>query len=298
MHKKDTHLQHSKIANDMMNYINSHIETDINITQMASHFSMSKFHFHRIFKEQMGTNIYETIKSTRLQKASNLLITNRQSTITEIANMCGYSSQTSFLRAFKDRFGQTPKVWRNGGYKDYSNDILSSSEAASMSEADFSHLVPKIVKTKTKTVYYIRQKGYNRNIMQIWQKMMAWVYTNDIEEYEQIGIYHDNPIITALDDCYYISCISPKGKTDPKNINLKNTNLPHFNIDGGIYASFEVEGRYGDILKLIQWVYHHWLPKSGFETTTMPSYTIFEKNHFLSEDGLFKCTYFVPVRYV
>ncbi len=293
MHKKETNLHHSKIANNMMNYINNHIDTDINIDQLAFDFGISKFHFHRIFKEQMGTNIYETIKSIRLQKASNLLITNKYSTITEVANMCGYSSQTSFLRAFKDRFEQTPKVWRNGGYKEYSNKILSSSATASISQADFSHLEPKIVKTKKKTAYYIRQKGYNRKAMQTWQKMIAWVYTNDIKEYEEIGIYHDNPIITPLDDCYYVACIVPKNNTK-----LTNTNLPSFEIYEGICATFEVEGEYGDILNLIQWVYHHWLPNSGFETTTIPSYTVFQKNHFLSDDKLFKCTYYVPVRYV
>ena len=293
MHKKETNLQHSKIANDAMNYIIEYLETDINISELATQFAVSKFHFHRIFKEQMGANVYETIKSIRLQKASNLLITNRHSTITQIANMCGYSSQTSFLRAFKDRFGQTPRGWKNGGYKEYSNKILSTSQTASISKADFSYLEPKIVKTQAKTAYYIRQKGYNYKVMQAWQKMMAWVYTNNIEEYEQIGIYHDNPIITKLDDCSYVACIVPKD-----NSSLKNTSLPYFNLQSTICASFEVEGKYGDILKLIQWVYHHWLPDSGYETTTMPSYTIFDKNHFLSEDGLFKCTYFVPVRYV
>ena len=64
--------------------------------------------------------------------------------------MCGYSSQTSFIRAFKARFEQTPKMWRNGGYREYSNKTLSSSQAASLSKADFSHLEPKIVKTKNK----------------------------------------------------------------------------------------------------------------------------------------------------
>ena len=112
MHKKETNLKHSKIANDLMNYINENIQTDINIDYIAYELGISKFHLHKIFKEQMGTNIYETIKSIRLQKASNLLITNKYSTITEVASMCGYSSQTSFIRAFKERFEQTPKIWR------------------------------------------------------------------------------------------------------------------------------------------------------------------------------------------
>ena len=86
MHKISTHNLHMQIANDTMNYIYEFIDTDINLDELAIKFNVSKFHFHKIFKEQMGANIYETIKSIRLQKASNLLITNKSSTVTQIAN--------------------------------------------------------------------------------------------------------------------------------------------------------------------------------------------------------------------
>jgi AraC family transcriptional regulator len=291
--KKKTQLEHSQIANNMMYYIFKHIETPINMDELAQELGVSKFHLHRLFKKQMGSNIYESIKSIRLQKASNLLITNSSSTITEVANMCGYSSQTSFIRAFKERFAMTPKFWRKGGYKSYSNQILKSSTTASLSTADYSNLEPNIVKTKAQKAYYIRHKGYNKKIRQRWQKMMAWVYSNEIEEYEQIGIYHDNPIITPLDECFYISAIVIKEEK-----NLENTSLPHFEIPAGIYATFEVEGRYGDILKLIQWAYHEWLPQSGYETTTHPSYTVLHKNHFLEEDGEFRVCYYLPIRLI
>lgn len=293
MHKKETNLKHSKLANDLINYINENIETDINIDILAYDLKVSKYHLHKIFKEQMGSNIYEMIKSIRLQKASNLLITNKYSTITEVANMCGYSSQTSFIRAFKQRFEQTPKQWRKGGYKEYSNTILSSSQAATLSQADFSHLEARIVRTVKKKAYYIRQKGYDRRSFALWQKMVAWVYTNEIDHYEQIGIYHDNPVITPLTECQYVACIAVDDNTK-----LKNTNLPSFDIPAGICAKFKIKGKYGDILKMIQWVYHHWLLDSGFETTTIPSYTIFTKNHFLSDDGLFEGEYYLPIRYV
>ena len=291
--KKKTNLKHSQLANNMMYYIYKYIDTDINIDELSGELGVSKFHLHRIFKEQMGMNIYETIKSIRLQKASNLLITNQASTITEVANMCGYASQTSFIRAFKERFGVTPKFWRKGGYKAYSNEILKSSPTASLSKADYTNLEPKIVKVEAQKAYYIRKKGYSSNITQTWQKMMAWIYTNEITEYEQIGIYHDNPIITPLEDCFYIAAV--KVKDDSK---LTNTSLPSFEIPAGIYAVFEVEGIYGDILKLIQWAYHEWLPESGFETTTKPSYTVFIKNHFLEEDQKFKVKYYLPIQYI
>jgi len=291
--KKKTNLEHSQIANDLMYYIYRHIDSDINMDERSQSLGISKFHLHRLFKKQIGSNIYETIKSIRLQKASNLLITNTSSTITEIANICGYSSQTSFIRAFKNRFAMTPKFWRKGGYRNHSDQILQTSPTASLSTADYSNLEPNIIKTQAKKAYYIRHKGYNKKIRQTWQKMMAWVYSNEVEEYEQIGIYHDNPIITPLEECFYISAIHIKGEKK-----LENTSLPHFEIPAGIYATFEVEGRYGDILKLIQWAYHEWLPQSGFETSTHPSYTILKRNHFLEGDERFKVVYYLPILFI
>ena len=73
MKKRKTKLIHNEIANNLMYYIIHHIDTDLNIDAIAKDFNISKFHLHRIFKEQLNANIYETIKSVRLQKAANLL---------------------------------------------------------------------------------------------------------------------------------------------------------------------------------------------------------------------------------
>ncbi len=294
MNKKATSLYHSKLSNDFMNYVYNNIQSDINIDTISMEYGISKCYFHQIFKEQMGITIYQFIKSARLQKASNILIANKNSTITQIANMCGYSSQTSFIRAFKQRFNQTPKKWRNGGYKDYSNNILSISLSKTLDYKDFSYIVPNIVKVQPRTAYYIRHKGYSyKNIKTIWQKMIAWVYTNGLKDFEQIGIYHDNPLITPLDDCYYVACIIPNDESI-----FDKSKLPNFQIHESVCMTFDFEGKHEDILKLIRWVYHHWLPNSGFEITIIPSYTIFEKNHFLNQNGIFKGTYYVPVEYV
>ncbi len=292
--KKETKNKHSQLANNLMFYIYEYIETNINIDELSLEFGVSKFHFHRIFKEQMGMNIYEVIKSIRLQKASNLLITNKFSTITQIANMCGYHSQSSFIRAFKNRFNQTPTIWRHGGYKDYSDEILNTLQSPFLLNTDFSYLEPKIIKTEPKRLYYIRQKGYNKkSTIQTWQKLMTWVYSNNIENYEQIGIYHDNPIITPLEDCFYVASISLGLDKD-----VVKTALSYFEIPSDVCASFYVECEYEDILRLIQWVYHEWLPNSGFETTPNPSYVILEKNHFLDKTEHFKFIYNIPIRYI
>lgn len=291
--KKVTHEKRTKIANYVMNYIYKFIDTDINIDELSAELNISKFHLHRIFKDEFGKNIYESIKSIRLQKASNLLITNKYSTITQIANMCGYSSQTSFLRAFKERFSMTPKEWKSGGYKEYSNSNVKEFYETD-NELDFSNIEPSIEKMPQIEAYYIRHQGYNKSIKKVWQKLQTWIYTNEIDEYKQIALHHDNPINTALNECQYIATVSIASKYEQ----IENLSLPKLIIPKGIYAKFSLKGKYGDVIKLIQWVYHSWLIKSGYETTTNPSYTIYHKNHFLSSDEEFDLDFYLPIKFV
>ena len=289
--KKSTYEKRAKIANDVMNYVYKYIDTNINIDDLCIELNVSKFHLHRIFKDEFGKNIYESIKSIRLQKASNLLITNKYSTITDISKMTGYSSQTSFLRAFKQRFNMTPKEWKNGGYKEYSNKIVQKITNQNDNN-NFFDITPTIVKMPEIKGYYIRHQGYDRSIKKTWQKLQTWIYTNDIKEYKQMALHHDNPIITPLEECQYIAIVSLE------NDELKDVTLPSLIIPKGIYAKFSLSGKYGDVIKLIQWVYHYWLIDSGYETTTSPSYTIYHKNHFLSLDEEFVLDYYLPIKYV
>ena len=291
--KQVTHEKRTKIANDVMNYIYKYIDTDINIDELSNELEISKFHLHRIFKDEFGKNIYESIKSIRLQKASNLLITNKYSTITQIANMCGYSSQTSFLRAFKERFLMTPKEWKNGGYKEYSTSNVKKFYETN-NKLDFSNIEPSIEKMPQIETYYIRHQGYDKSIKKVWQKLQTWIYTNEIDNYKQIALHHDNPIITPLNECQYIATVS----IDTYKKEIENLSLPKLIIPKGIYAKFSLKGKYGDVIKLIQWVYHSWLIESGYETTTNPSYTIYHKNHFLSSDEEFELDFYLPIKFV
>jgi len=290
MQRKITRDLHINIANKTMSYIYNHIDTSINLDELASNFEVSKKHLHHVFKEQLGINIYESIKSIRLQKASNLLLTNKYSTITQIANMCGYSSQSSFIKAFKERFEQTPKGWRNGGHELYSNTIFKNSLLKD-SLPNFDTSKVRIVKTQDRPIYYIRQKGYIvEEAKQKWQQLQAWVYTNNLDTYEQIGIYHDNPAITPHAKCFYIAAISPVNE-------VLDTNMPSNTLEGGLYATFDLYGGDREAAWFIKWAYHKWLPKSGFETTTDPSFLIMHKNHFL-EDNEIDATFYLPIRSV
>jgi AraC-like DNA-binding protein len=67
---------------------------------------------HQGFRQLFGTGIKEYEIKKRLEAAANLL-QNDAFTMQEITAKCGYSSQSSFVRAFKDVHGITPGQWRN-----------------------------------------------------------------------------------------------------------------------------------------------------------------------------------------
>ncbi|WP_294967013.1 GyrI-like domain-containing protein [Sulfurimonas sp.] len=289
---KKTIQKHTKIANSIMYYIYTHIDTNIDINELSYELDISKFYMHKIFKKIFAKNIYESIKSIRLQKAASLLLTNKFSTISEVANLCGYSSHSSFIKAFKLQFNVTPKDWRNGAYIKYSNSILQASNISTKSTIDFSNISATIVNMPSMKSYYIRNNGYINNVKETWQKLYTLILNNKIKKYKMIALLHDNPTITDLNSCQYIACIVTQEQEE-----TLTKRLPKFNISEGVYARFDLQGESQDILRFIQWVYHDWLLDSEYETTTKPSFIVYHKNNHLNNENIFDISYYLSIQF-
>ena len=288
--KKDTKHIRAQIANKALNYIYKYIDTDITLEELAKLNSVSKYHFHRIFKEETGENLFERITSIRLQKAANLLITNNYSTITEIANSCGYSSHTSFIKAFKKRFTYTPSQWRKGAFKNFTKDKLALEENFIKS---FEGLEPNIKVIPKKTCAYIRHKGYDGvALSKVWQRLLAYAYQSGLSNNTQIGLYHDSTIIIPYEECNYIAALEVDDNFEPNN------SISKFEVLESLCAVFHYEGAYGDVCKLMTYIYQYWMPNSGYEAITLPAYAIYHQNHYLEENDSFILDFYVPIQVV
>jgi AraC family transcriptional regulator len=291
--RRETLARQRAVANDLMFYMFTHIDTDINLDEQAMRLGFDRVYLHKIFKRIFGRNIYESIKAIRMQKAASLLLTNRISTISEIASACGYASQTSFIRAFKARFGMTPSRWRNGGYRIYGERIAQACPARRCKDDDyFETLDYEICKRPRIRAYYLRHQGYDERIKGVWQKLHTWALTNNIEKYEMISLFHDNPAVTPLASCHYVACLV----TEDTPLH-DDGRIPQFEIAEGVYAKFSLQGCRGDLLSFMQWLYLTWLPREGYETTTAPPYAIYRRNHHLDKEGNFDIDFYVAVRF-
>lgn len=287
--KKDTKHIRAQIVNTSLSYIYKHIDTNISLDELAKLNSISKYHFHRIFKEETQENVFERITSIRLQKAANLLISNSLSTISEIANLCGYSSHSLFIKAFKKRFDLTPTQWKKGEYINYSKKYLSLEEQIN---DDFLKIEPLIKVGLKKTCAYIRHKGYDKSVKKTWERLMAYAYEENLNSALQIGIFHDSPIITAYEKCQYIAALEV-----PSSF-ISTNSISKLEIDESLCAVFSYKGVFGDVTKLMVYIYNFWLPKSGYEAKTLPPYAIYHKNHFLDGNDSFSLEFYIPIKVV
>ncbi len=287
--KRETKQYYEQIINESLYYMYRYLDTNITLELLAKHAGLSAHHFHRVFHAELGVTLYAKLQSIRLQKAANLLITNTNSSISEIAQQCGYTSHSAFIRVFKKRFNLTPTHWRAGAYKEFSKENITHSPYVKNNKISLAILEPKIEQSKAITVGYIRHKGYNKSIKKPWNLLKAYCLENELKLPRQFGLHHDNPSIVELGQCSYVAAIEIKEDSPlAKKLSL-------FTIPPSLCAVFHFKGEYGEVLNLIRYVYHEWLPSSGFEAKTLPPYAHYHKNHFLSEDERFELDFYLPI---
>jgi AraC-like DNA-binding protein len=84
---------------------------DLKVEDVAMAVALSEFHFARLFKAAFGESLYQFIKRLRLDEARHHLLANDVS-VTELGLQVGYSSLSSFIHAFRRRFGLSPAQYR------------------------------------------------------------------------------------------------------------------------------------------------------------------------------------------
>ena len=87
-------------------------DPQISVNSMAEQLSMSAGYFSRIFNEVTGSSFPDYVNNLRLEKAQELLKTQKNMTIREITHSVGYSSESYFSASFKKKYGLSPSKYR------------------------------------------------------------------------------------------------------------------------------------------------------------------------------------------
>lgn len=93
-------------------YIREHIAEDLSVARLAKMCNLDPTYFHKLFTTAFGLTPTKRVLYTRINAAKRGLIAGETS-LEELAAMCGFSSQSYFCYRFKQVVGLTPLQYRD-----------------------------------------------------------------------------------------------------------------------------------------------------------------------------------------
>ncbi|MFN0299457.1 MAG: GyrI-like domain-containing protein [Burkholderiales bacterium] len=305
-----THHSRSEYQSRMhrvIEHIDRHLEDALDLDTLASVANFSPFHFHRLFAAWMGETLGDYLRRRRVEIAAMRLAAQPRLSVLNSALSVGFGSAEAFSRAFRVRFGCSPSAWRleqatQRGAKSNPGQMNSNlghalihrpaDHEASPTSHKASIMKVQVIDRQPATVAYLRHLGpYGKPIEQFWMNTYyAWAATNNLLDRPRYGISHDDPGITAAEQCRYDACAEVPPEFVASGGALKTT------LPGGKYAMLDFKGTGERIGEAWSALLRDWLPSSGLQLDARPCFEYYPKD--ANDDprtGAFECKICIPV---
>lgn len=200
--------------NNAILYIETHLSEKLILSDIAKEAYFSPFHFHRIFSLVVGETVNNFIARLRIEKAANFLIHQKEISITEVSEIIGFTSLSSFSRAFKKFYGISPAEFKELSPEKYSKICKTESKNGQV-VVSFEQYICNVnnalnwIKMNGKTTIqnveelqlaYISHKGEMEKIGKVFNRLIQWAAPKGLMNQENLRlltIYHDSPKITS-----------------------------------------------------------------------------------------------------
>lgn len=107
----------------IIEFLEQHLEEEKIVELTCKKFGLSRKSLDRNLKMTLGTTGKEMIENLRIEKAKNLL-KNTSKNMNYILDACGFGSEKTFYRVFREETGVTPNVFRQRGQVDHYDEAL------------------------------------------------------------------------------------------------------------------------------------------------------------------------------
>lgn len=94
----------------IVEFINTHLDGDLNLELLSARFGLSKYHMTREFKRCLGLSLHQYVLKKRLLEARAAL--RQGQTAAQAFALSGFSDYSHFSRAFRETFGMSPREYR------------------------------------------------------------------------------------------------------------------------------------------------------------------------------------------
>lgn len=260
-----------------IDYIERNLHKNITLTQISNKIGISKFYFHRLFKNMFNLSVTEYIRKRRLSIAAEKLLTSNYRVI-DVAFDAKYNSQAAFSRSFKKAFGINPTELNN-----YSTEIdfFQKVDIENYAYRDFNieqNIEIEIIELNEIKLVGLEMTTTSVNLQFYTDHAYQWITV------EKNKHKIDN-IIAKTDESYSITEFKYGEKESLIFTGLQvskfenvSENMVKRTIPKGIYAKAIHKGQYlWHAHKTLDYLYFGWLPNSGYQLN-------YNKNNYIAID--------------
>ncbi|WP_028593084.1 AraC family transcriptional regulator [Paenibacillus assamensis] len=276
-----------------LQYIEKHLDAEIDYAEIARIAVCSEYHFTRMFSFLAGVTLSEYIRRRRLSLAAfDLTISHVR--VIDVAIKYGYSSADSFTRAFHSLHGITPSEARQNGQflkayppMTFQLSIQGGSEMNyRVVEKEAFHIVG--ISKRVPLIY----NGVNPEIAGMWQSLNEEL----IDTLKQLSNVEPSGLISASTNFsegrqehgeldHYIGAATTKNCPE---------HLTQLDVPASTWAVFTAVGPFPDTLQNV-WgrIYSEWFPSSNYQLAEGPEMLWNESKEVTSPT--FKSEIWIPV---
>lgn len=110
LHAKPLEAEKPELLDQVLAFIEEHLSERITLAEVAHHFFISESTITQTFRKKMDVSFYRCVTQRRLIAAKALI--EKGIALESVAEQVGFSDYSSFLRAFKQEYGISPRQYR------------------------------------------------------------------------------------------------------------------------------------------------------------------------------------------
>lgn len=258
---------HSRMQR-VLDYIDGHLDDELDVAVLSGVAAFSKHHFHRQFSELFGIGVYRYVQLARLKRASYRLAFRQDSSVLDIALDGGYAAPEAFARSFKKRIGQSPSAFRKlPQWFPWHQAYGPFHAARSRQTMTFSDDQVTLSDFPATPVAMLEHRGNPALIGDSIRRFIAWRKQAGLPPKLSATfniLYNDPETVEPEDYRLDICAATTKAVTD------KDAGMSSGVIAGGRCAVLRLTGSSDNLRPAVAWLYRDWLPRSGHDTRDAP----------------------------